>query len=73
MKHKIVFPLTVYGLKFLNHKELYDFYYGTTLNSLTTASKPFWEKGINLTELVHFPERFTIVQNKEKQNRITES
>lgn len=57
---KIFFPFKVQDKKFENVSELYNFYYKCDPKILTEFSKPFWRLGINLTELVHFPERFKI-------------
>lgn len=63
---KIVFPLRVKvgnDNKIVNTpKDLYNLYYEVKPELITEMSKPFWKEGINLTELVHFPERFTIIQ-----------
>lgn len=59
---QVLFPLIVSVCskthEFATHKELYDFYYLVPPPFLKDFSRPFWALGINLTELVHFPERF---------------
>jgi hypothetical protein len=69
MARKIVFPMKVTventTYNFYNVRQLYDFYYRVEADYLTEFSRPFWREGINLTELVHFPEKFTIVNELE--------
>ena len=57
----VTFPLTTGGNTFSNVKDLYNYYYAMPLKEITEFSRYFWGNNINLTELVHFPERFNIV------------
>jgi hypothetical protein len=61
MGRKIIFPIKVGNRTFDNHKELYDFYYSVEPDYLTEFGKPFRTECIDLVELVHSPERFTII------------
>jgi hypothetical protein len=61
----IHFPLRVqsegHEYIFRTHKDLYSFYYAVDPSFLTAFSRPFWQMKINLVNLVHSPERYTIV------------
>ncbi len=66
----IMFPINAFGKQLTNHGELYEYYYKAPLTQVTEFSRQFCEMGINLTELVHFPEKFKIVMTADKTEEV---